>query len=225
MTAGAVTLLTDIVESRTVTLVGSAPGASLDGQASDLLVCVNAAALGLALDIRPDITIFNTAFATLDHLDYGRQTRSRLHQLRTRLLLVVDLANAHEDLDTLFSPIERAETRRLTVDQRCSFLERFTGKPLTGRAGPDHVPSTGFFSCLYLLASGAREVRMRGFSFGDGHSYIDSTQKRAHTARDLEAMELILARGYPVLFEDKLQQQYANLRRPPAPRPSLLKYC
>jgi hypothetical protein len=66
---------------------------------------------------------------------------------------------------------------------------------------------------------------MRGFSFGDGHSYIDSSQKRAHTARDLDAMDLILARGYPVVFEDQLRQQYTSLRRPPVMRSSLLKYC
>lgn len=224
MTIKSAPSLADLVEAKTVTLVGSAPGASLAGLDSDLLICVNAAALGLGQEVRPDITIFNTAFATLGHLDYGRQTRARLHQLRTGLLLIVDLANAREDLDTLFAPVVRSETRRLTVDQRCDFLEEFTGKPLTGRAGPDHVPSTGFFSCLYLLASGAREVRMRGFSFGDGHSYIDSNQKRAHTARDLEAMELILTRNYPVQFEDQLRQQYATLRRPPLARSSLLKF-
>lgn len=219
--------LSDLVHSRTVTLVGSAPGASLDGHAADrdLLVCVNAAALGLGKEVVPDITVFNTAFATLDDLAYGVQTRARLQELRTRLLFIIDLGNTTEDLNTLFSPVTRTETRKMTLDERCHFLESFTGRPLSGRSGPDHVPSTGFFSCLFLLAAGASQIRMKGFSFGDGHSYLDSVQRRAHLARDLEAMELILRKSYPVVFEDNLRQQYTQLHRPAVARSSLLKYC
>jgi hypothetical protein len=217
--------LRDVVQSKTATLVGSAPGANLDGHQSDLLVCVNGAALGLEKEVVPDITIFNTAFATLGNLDYGMRTRARLHELRTKLLIILDLGNTTENLDALFSPINSNTTRKITLDERCDFLERFIGKPLTGRSGPDHVPSTGFFSCLYLLASGAQRVSIRGISFSNGHSYLNSVQPRAHTERDMEAMDLILKRNYPVDFENNLKQQFTNLHRRPVLRPSLLKYC
>lgn len=209
--------LSDVVHGKSVTLVGSAPGGTIQGLDSDLLVCVNAAALGLGGQTVPDITIFNTAFANLEHLDYGRQTRARLGELRTRLLLIIDLEISEEPLESMFGPVQRQETRRLGLDQRCAFLERFTGKSLSGRSGPDHVPSTGFFSCMLLLASGARRIHMRGFSFGGGLSYTRSDHPRVHLDRDLETMALLLDRAHPVDFEPSLIEQFHSLGGPKPP--------
>lgn len=62
------------------------------------------------------------------------------------------------------------------------------------------MPSTGFLACLLLLAADAAEIDMRGFSFEDGHSYLETAFKRGHVARDREVMLKLLEAMAPVAF-------------------------
>lgn len=196
--------LRDMVQGQTVTLIGSAPGADLTAEDIDrhLIVCVNAAALGLAGSIVPDITFVNTAIAGLHPA--AVKTRERLQELQTKFLFIIESAISINEANCILGPIERESTDYLTLAERCDFLEAFLNRPLSGPVGEEHVPSTGFFVCMLLLACGAAHVKMTGFSFSDGHSYLSSVSRREHVDRDREVLKLIVDREMPVAFPEVL---------------------
>lgn len=188
--------LASTVSGRRIVLVGSAPGATLDGARADVVALVNGAALGLSLPVVPDVLFLNTAVAACQRA--GRPTRERLAQLSAEALLIIESGTSLDDAATAFEAVSRRTTAQLPLAQRTRFLEGFQGRPLASPWGGAHVPSTGFLSCLLLLAAGARHVQMRGFSFGDGHSYLPDVFRRGHVERDREILDLILRRRLPV---------------------------
>lgn len=191
-------IIENTVRKKSVSLIGSAPHVNSPGDSfqTDLLVSVNAAALGFGNALVPDITIINTAVAGSPNA--GKPTRERLHELTTKHLVVVESGVPLDRAEPIFSVIKRESTENITLDARCLFLERYLGKPLTGRAGGQHVPSTGFFSLLLLLSLGASRVSMHGFSLLDGHSYLPVSYKREHVDRDREVLQFVLNRKMPV---------------------------
>ncbi len=141
----ALTRLSELVKGRRVTLVGSAPvspALSIATNDDEILVCVNASVLGLVPHTLPEITVINTAVAGSKRA--GVQTRERLSEIRTRCLIIVESAIKLEDAVTIFEPILRETTEHILIDHRCNILEQILNKPLTGRTGGDHVPSTVF---------------------------------------------------------------------------------
>lgn len=194
--------LDDVVRGKRVTLLGSAPNACLSGHDGDLLICVNAAALGISEKCIPDVTIMNTSVA--GSTEAGVPTRERLHELVTKLLVVVESGTPLQESWPVFKAIKRESERYITLAQRTQFLEDFLGKPLVAQTGGNNVPSTGFFACLLLLASGASYVEMKGFSFGGGHSYLNTFFQRGHIERDHEVMSFILNEALPVGFPEGL---------------------
>ncbi|WP_006788231.1 hypothetical protein [Thiorhodospira sibirica] len=194
------------VHQKTVTLLGSAPGAYLLEalQNNQILVCANAAALGVQAenDWKPEITLINTAVASSPNA--GKPTRERLHQLKTKKLIIIESGYPLEEAEKIFKPIEREITETITLDERCQFLEAFLEKPLTGRSGDQHVPSTGFFSLLTLIQCGAKSITPIGFSFNDGHSYLNQKYQCEHIDQDKAVLRWILEKGYPVEFSSEL---------------------
>lgn len=191
--------LSKAVAGKDVLLMGSAPGATLDGAAADLVAMVNGAALGLPERVEPDILFLNTAVAACELA--GRPTRERLAELSAGLLVVIESGTSLADAAPVFEPIARRERLEVPLAERTRFLEAFLGRTLASPWGGANVPSTGFLACLLLLAAGARRVQMRGFGFTDGHSYLPEVFKRGHVARDQELLELIGQRRLPVEFQ------------------------
>jgi hypothetical protein len=193
-----------IVSQRTVSLLGSAPGSyfSDDFPIEYSLICANAAVLGICENRGgggiPEITIINTAVASSP--DAGKSTRELLNQVTTKLLIIVESGFPIDKARKTFESITRDATEVITLDERCKFLETFLGKPLTGRGGGQHVPSTGFFSCLVLIACGAQKIKPVGLSFSDRHSYLDKVYTRDHIQRDLDTLNFIKTKGFPVEF-------------------------
>jgi len=193
-----------IVEGQTVSLLGSAPG-SYDASLfppDQPLVCINAASLGIIGQRTPEITIINSAVAGSPNA--GKPTRELLKHISTRTLIIVESGVQIEKAKTVFEPIKREETEIISIDDRCNFLEKFLGKPLTGRVGGMHVPSTGFFSCLVMFACGASRVRTFGLSFDDGHSYLNEMYKREHIERDRDILNWLMAGSFPIEFSPEL---------------------
>jgi hypothetical protein len=196
----------NLVSGKTVTLLGSAPGNySVDlFPENQPLVCINAAALGMVgqKERVPEITIINTAVAGSPNA--GKPTRELLNRMDTKLLVIVESGFPLCKAQEVFEPITRDETALITIDERCKFLEEFLEKPLTGRSGGKHVPSTGFFSLLALLACNSKKVIPFGLSFREGHSYLDQKYKREHIERDCEVLNFILNKSLPVEFSTEL---------------------
>jgi hypothetical protein len=204
-------MLSDIVGGRAVVLVGSAPGASLPDERGDsILACVNGSALALRPGICPDITFVNTSLAST-RIDAARATVPLLDHIRTKLLVVVESACSLDQAMPVFDPIQRQEVRHISRDERTRFLVHFLGAPLTGSVGK-HVPSTGMFAALLLLASGARAVELRGFSLGDGHSYLSAIYRRAHKNKDREVIQWMLDQGKPVSLPSMLASALESSR-------------
>jgi len=195
-----------IVSEKTVSLLGSAPGNYFadDFPIEYPLVCANAAALGIRRDRErtPEITIINTALASSPN--YGKPTRELLNRITTKLLVIVESGTPIDRATKIFEPIARNVTETITLDERCKFLEVFLEKPLTGRGGGQHVPSTGFFTILVLLACGAKKVKPTGLSLSDGHSYLDKVYARDHIQRDCDVLNFIKTKGLPVEFSPTL---------------------
>lgn len=204
--------LRDMVQGRKVILIGSAPGAHVKAEdvERNLIVCVNAAALGLAGSIVPDITFVNTAIAGPHPV--AVKTRERLQELQTKSLFIIESAISINKANRILGPIERKSTDYITLAERCDILEAFLKRPLSGPVGEEHVPSTGFFVCILLIACGALHVKMTGFSFSDGHSYLSSVARREHILRDLEVLKLIVDREMPVAFPEELIDVFNSVR-------------
>jgi hypothetical protein len=147
----------------------------------------------------PEITFLNTATAGFQNA--GEPARKLMPMIGTKVLVVIESGFPLSSAMEIFKSIPRSETLVISLDERCSFLESFLGKPLTGRSGGQHVPSTGFFACLALLACGARRVKLAGLSFVDGHSYPYPVSKREHIERDCEVLKWLLASDLPVEFD------------------------
>lgn len=205
--------LREMVQGKTVTLIGSAPGVRLTAEDIDhnLMVCVNGAALGLAGNMVPDITFVNTALAGPHPA--AVKTRKRLEELQTRSLFIIESFISLSDANPALSRIKRKSTQSITLRERCDFLEAVLQRPLSGQTGDEHVPSTGFFVCLLLVACGAFHVRMTGFSFSDGHSYLSSVARRQHVDRDREVLKLLVESSMPVTFPAALASIVDDFRK------------
>jgi len=194
-----------IVNAKTVSLLGSAPGDYNMGlfPLDQPLVCINAAALGISgLNRVPEITIINTSVAGSSNA--GKPTRELLQHISTKMLVIVESGFSIEQAEKVFEPITRDMTEVITLDERSQFLEAFLEKPLAGRTGSHNVPSTGFFACLVLLACGASKVKTFGLSFHNGHSYLNQTYKREHIEKDCEVLHWLLAKSLPVEFSEEV---------------------
>ncbi len=186
------------VAGRDVLLVGSAPGTTLAGANAEVMAAVNGAALGLPGPFVPDILFLNTAVAACGLA--GRPTRERISELSTKALVVIESGTSLDAAAPVFEAIARRESLQVSLDERQRFLEALLDRPLASPWGGANVPSTGFLSCLLLLAAGARRVQMRGFGFTDGHSYLHEVFKRGHVERDREILRLIAEHRLPVEF-------------------------
>ena len=199
--------LQDIVNDRPVVLLGSAPEVDIPYHDLNhsLLVSINSSALSIPRNIIPDITIINTTIAKPGELREIKRTH--LNQLTTKSLFIMEGPISLSAALPIFDSVSRETTGYMTLSERSEFLEYYLAKPLEGYSGPKYIPSTGFIACLLLLACGASSVRMTGFSFSDGHSYLAKVFKRQHIAKDLDVMDYIIDTEKPVHFPDQLIKQ------------------
>ena len=154
--------------------------------------------MGLPGPFVPDILFMNTAVAACRLA--GRPTRERISELSAKALVVIESGTSLDAAAPVFEAIARRVSLQISLGERQRFLEAFLDRPLASPWGSANVPSTGFLSCLLLLAAGARRVQMRGFGFADGHSYLPEVFKRGHIERDREILQLIAERRLPVEF-------------------------
>ncbi len=161
----------------------------------EVLVCVNGAALALKDPIVPRITFMNTSIAAAKGA--GLETYRSLGRLKTDHLIIIE---GSPDLsERWISILERASYNSFdfySLDMRMEFMKKLLG-PLKGVQG-DHVPSTGVFAILALLAQGAKSIRLNGFSLVDGHSYLNRSFRRHHIEMDRHVFELVQRKGLPV---------------------------
>lgn len=187
-------ILRSLVHGRRVMLVGAAPGfaGDVDRRGFDVLVTVNAAALGFKAPVRPDVTVMNTAVAR--SRSAGVQTRPRLGELAAGHLVVVEGGTPYAVAEPMFAAIARDSFELIDIRQRTAFLTRMLEEPLAGTSGR-HVPSNGFFTMLLLLDLGAASVQVEGLSFRDGHSYMTEVHRREHIEMDRRVLALVRQRA------------------------------
>lgn len=191
----AIAALAPIVRGRSVFVIGSAPGASLEGaQDCDLVATVNASLAPFA-GLVPDIHFIN-GFTTLARKPVSARSMALLAGRRARHLFCITRAMDFEAMCAALRAAGFAWTRahEITAAERRASNERELGRELGGENGTN-VASTGISALCLIRQAGAARIRATGFSLHPGHSYDDALHRRGHIPVDSAIFALPCWRG------------------------------
>lgn len=177
----------DIVNSRRVFVLGSAPTASLNELEQDeILICINGSQ-NIDRSRVPDILIVN-GFTVKQVSEINRVTMNLFRGLRAKHLVCV--INAF-DMPTMRASLRDAgleweSDEEISKVERARIIERAISRRLTGTSGSRNVASTGMTAALWAKECGAASVRISGITLQGGHSYVSGDTFRGHIEMDRE---------------------------------------
>lgn len=176
------------IKGKTVFLLCSAPGASIDRVKQCELFCtVNGAIIPFRLHVpTPDYWFINSC-TLIGGSVAAQKTRPLIKDASCRNMVFVDACKGDGDNVEFFSNTPDNDLFFYTRDQRCEWIEENTGFKLSGTGG-QNVPSMGAFALAWLLNSGAKKIVVSGMSFNEkgGHSYLPGeSTKRGHLDIDI----------------------------------------
>ena len=199
--------LPGLLQHKTVVIVGSAPFSTRPAgwNADFRVVTVNASQVAARswLDQRPDITLmqFNQIEGTnASALEVRRVLRGQ----STGLLYMLHWRHDIQRLKRGLAAFDYAfdDLRLMGRYERIALMHAVLGR-LNLEMDTETKWSNGIVAAALAVQSGAARVILTGINpHSSGHAYNDLTLGRAHAGPDLEALRILVGRGFPVFTAD-----------------------
>lgn len=184
------------VKNKNVILIGSAPG--FNGKVSkadnEVVVTVNGASLILENDVTPDISFINGSSISQAS---SSNFRDRLGDIQTRHMVIIEgLPQFSQDWPRLLEETQFDSFDFYSHERKMYFFKHTLGIKTVKKI--NDIPSTGFLVLLLLLLSGAKSIKLYGFSLIGGYSYQENKHKRPHIEMDMKVIKMIQKNNWPV---------------------------
>lgn len=209
------------VEGRHCTVFGSAPGrVPPPDYEQTIIVCANGAGLGLARSA--DLTVLGAGVSGAGDKTSRHTLRNMNGRYSERVLFVnpgkpADFVERFTDFGFSWG-----QSAVFTAEERAAFVLDITGYSSGGLVGP-HANSNGVLALLLVAAAGASRIDMCGFSFRQGHFYINEAETpRNHADHDAHVLEWLAANANVHATDAEMREQFGFREVPSRSRRTLL---